>query len=270
MMRPTLTQIRIHPIKSLDPIELKEVEVGTGSLQHDREFALVSSDGRFVNGKRTGRVNELKATYDLPNYTVHLQPRTGEKVDSFDLLNEQPALEAYLTTFFGEPISLIRNQAGQLMDIPDVSGVTVISEASLRSLQKDLHDKTLENLRLRFRANIEFGGVEAFWEENLIGKPGIGIRFSISNVEMVGVSPRARCNVPPRDPMTGITDKSFVKQMMKSRSNSLPANSLIPAYGTPYQLTVNVHLPESQRGKWLRIGDPVKTIGPIDLSGLFE
>jgi hypothetical protein len=25
---------------------------------------LLSGDGRFVNGKRTGRVNELKATYD--------------------------------------------------------------------------------------------------------------------------------------------------------------------------------------------------------------
>jgi uncharacterized protein YcbX len=268
---PILSKLRIYPIKSLDPIELNEAEVGAGSLRYDREFALLAQDGHFVNGKRTGRVNELKATYDLSNDRVHLQPRTGTRVDSFHLLNDRLALEAYFTAFFNEPVSLVRNQTGQLMDIPDVSGVTITNQQTLESLQSDLSDRTLENLRLRFRANIEITGAEAFWEEQyLIAKPGTGIRFRMGEVEMIGVSPRARCNVPPRDPVTGVTDKSFIKQMMTSRSISLPANSPIPGYGSLYQLNINVHLPAAQRGKWLHVGDPVKLIGPVDLSSIFE
>ena len=270
-MSPKLSKLRIYPIKSLDPVELEAAEVGVSSLRYDREFGLLAQDGHFVNGKRTGRVNELKATYDLQSHTVHLCSRTTERVYSFHLANEQQSLEAYLTTFFGEPISLVHNKIGQLMDIPDESSVTVTSLATLQSLQRDLPDKSLENLRLRFRANIELDGAEAFWEEtNLLGTPGTGIQFSIGDVEMIGVSPRARCNVPPRDPMTGIPDKSFIKQMMKSRSNSLPPKSLILKFGPLYQLTVNVHVPTPQNGKWLHVGDPVKIIGPIDLKEVFE
>jgi uncharacterized protein YcbX len=140
-----------------------------------------------------------------------------------------------------------------------------VSEASLQSLHQDFADRTLEDVRLRFRATIEIGGVTPYWEENLVGEPGIGMRFTIGEVDMIGVSPRARCNVPPRDPFTGQTDKTFVRRMMKSRENSLPAKSPIPAYGNLYHLTINTYLSETQKGKRLRVGDPVKIIEPVRL-----
>jgi len=264
-MEPFVSRIRIYPIKSLDPVELQEAEVGTHSLRYDREFALLTQDGRFMNGKRSGRVNELKATYDLPNYGVIFSERKRGPAHSFHLLNDQSAVEKYLSDFFGEPISLIQNREGQLMDIPTASSVTIVSEASMQSLHKDFEDRTLENVRLRFRATIELGGVTPYWEENLVGEPGIGMRFTIGEVDMIGVSPRARCNVPPRDPFTGQTDKTFVRRMMKSRENSLPAKSPIPAYGNLYHLTINTYLSETQKGKRLRVGDPVKIMEPVRL-----
>ena len=77
MGNPTLARIRIYPVKSLDPVELNEVEIGTFSLRYDREFAMLSEDGGFVNGKRTGKVNQLKANFDLPKQLIQLSLRTG-------------------------------------------------------------------------------------------------------------------------------------------------------------------------------------------------
>lgn len=264
-MKSVISRIRIYPIKALDPVELQEAEVGVHSLRYDREFAMITQDQRYMNSKRTGRVNELKATYDLPNYRVFLSPRSGGSVESFHLIDDKGKLEMYLEDFFSEPLSLIHNKQGQLMDIPTASSVTILSEASLLSLHEEFSDRTLEDLRLRFRATIELIGVDPYWEENLVGEPGVGMRIQLGDVEMIGVSPRARCNVPPRDPLTGITDKTFVKRMMKSRQATLPEKSHLPEYGNLYHLTINTYIPETQKGKWLRVGDELKIIEPVRL-----
>jgi uncharacterized protein len=264
-MKPTISRIRIYPIKALDPVELQEAEVGVHSLRYDRGFAMITQDQRYMNSKRTGRVNELKATYNLPNSIVHLTPRAGGGVESFHLIDDKRKLEMYLENFFGEPLSLIQNEQGQLMDIPTASSVTIISEASLQSLHEEFSDRTLEDVRLRFRATIELIGVDPYWEENLVGEPGVGMRIQVGEVEMIGVSPRARCNVPPRDPLTGITDKTFVKRMMKSREATLPKNSHLPEHGNLYHLTINTYIPETQKGKWLRVGDELTIIQPVKL-----
>ena len=91
------------------------------------------------------------------------------------------------------------------------------------------------------------------------------MRFQIGEVEMIGISPRARCNVPPRDPFTGETDKSFVKNVIKSRKESLPKDSRLPKFGNFYHLTVNTYLPESEKGKILKVGDQVQLIEPVEL-----
>jgi len=265
IMQPFVSRIRIYPIKSLDPVELQEAEVGVHSLRYDREFAMLTRDGRFMNGKKSGRVNELNATYDLPNYGVTFSDRSGGSARSFHLLNEKHETEKYLSDFFGEPISLLHNTQGKLMDIPTASSVTILSEASLQSLHEEFSDRTLEDVRLRFRATIELSGVEPYWEENLVGEPGVGMRIQVGDVEMIGVSPRARCNVPPRDPLTGITDKTFIKRMMKSRESTLPKNSHLSEYGNLYHLTINTYIPEIQKGKWLRVGDEVRIIEPVKL-----
>ncbi len=264
-MKPAISRIRVYPIKALDPVELQEAEVGVHSLRYDREFAMITQDQRFMNSKRTGKVNELKATYDLPNYTVQLNPRSGGSVESFHLIDNKRKLEMYLENFFGEPLTLVQSKQGELMDIPTASSVTIVSEASLKSLNQEFSDLPLEDVRLRFRASIELTGVDAYWEENLVGKPGVGMRIQVGDVEMIGVSPRARCNVPPRDPLTGITDKTFVKRMMKSREATLPQGSHLPEYGNLYHLTINTYIPETQKGKWLRVGDELKIIERVNL-----
>lgn len=265
-MNPTLSRIRIYPIKSLDPVELQTTQIGKRSLRHDREFAMLAANGRAMNGKRSGRVNELCATYDLAADTVHLAPRSENNGVTFHLIEQKAEIEKYLSDFFNEPIVLLHNTEGRLMDIPDVSSVTIVSDASLESLRGRLSEHSLDHLRLRFRANLELTGVDAFWEETLIGSPGNGTRLRIGEVEMIAVSPRARCNVPPRDPLTGISDKTFVRRMVQSRTASMPGESPIPKYGSMYHLTINTYLPDTEIGKWLRVGDDVEILSPVNLA----
>jgi len=266
-MNATISKIRIYPIKSLGHIELNEAEIGTHSLKDDRRFAMVDHTGRYVNGKRLSKVNQLKTVYDLTNNTITLGGRESEYHQTFELVEGNEKLDQFLSEFFDLPINLKENFSGDFMDIPKVSSLTIVSESSLKALQKDINRHSLESLRLRFRTNVELSGVEAFWEERLFQQPDVGVQFFMGDVEMIGMSPRARCNVPPQDPFTGEMDYRFVKHMVESRNQHTLSAKDLEAYGrTTYFLTVIVYLPKSQAGKILKVNDKIEIIKPVSLS----
>jgi uncharacterized protein YcbX len=258
MSIPKVSKLFIYPVKSLDPVELTQAEIGIHSLKNDRVFAMMGEDGRYVNGKRTGKVNRLKASYDLEKGLIHLTPRDKEQIETFELNINNKKLNKYLADFFEIKLHLVHSEKGELLDVPYQSSATVISTASYQALLQDFPSHSLDDFRLRFRANIEIEGVEAFWEERLFHSPGKAVRFSIGDANMIGMTPRERCNVPPRNPLTGETDKTFVKKIMKSRENSLPDFSNLKAFGNMYHLSIDTYLPPSEAGKVIRIGDEVK------------
>ncbi len=269
MNQAVVSKLFIYPVKSLDPVELTEAEIGIHSLKHDRSFAMMGDDGRYINGKRTGRVNQLKASYDLEQGLIHLTPRDKEQVETFELSTDNKDLNDYLEDFFDLKLHLIQSAKGELLDVPYRSSVTTISEATYQSLLQDFPHHNIEDLRLRFRANIEIKGVDAYWEEQLIKAPGTGIQYTIGDINMIGMTPRARCNVPPRNPMTGETDKTFIKVMMQSRENNLSADSALPNFGNTYHLSVDTYVPPTEAGKIIKVGDQVAIGQAMDLSLFF-
>lgn len=266
MENPTVSKLRIYPVKALDFVEASSFETASYSFKNDRQFAMVTEDGRYVNGKRTGKVNLLKTSFDLEKNIIRLSHRAGGEEESFDLSENNQNLETFLSDFFSLNISLIKNDVGGLQDMPRTASFTVHTEASLLSLHQSFPDLVLEDFRMRFRSNIELTGTTPFWEEQLFGKPGHGVRFRIGDVEMIGISPRARCNVPPKDPYTGETDKTFVSKMLKSREESLPEHSDLPEYGNLYHFTVNTFLPDNQMHKKIRLGDSVEILEKVELN----
>lgn len=267
----SLSKIRIFPIKSLDFVELDQVKIDVHTLYQDREFALITSDGRYVNGKRTGRVNQLQAQFDLENYKVDLGERGKEEIESFELREGNNHLNEYLCDFFQMDVQLIQKANGELQDMPKVGSVTLVSQASLMEIHKSFPELSLEDFRQRFRVNLEFEGGEAFEEEVLFAskKEENAVQFSIGNVEMFGISPRVRCGVPPRDPNTGEADKSFVKKMMDKRLESLPSHSLLTEYPNLYYLSINTFLDKNQKGKTLSLGDSIRLLGKKSISSLY-
>ena len=70
---PRLANIRLHPLKSLDPVSVQEARIGpNGGLELDRAWALYSEDGRWVNGKRTPAMHLIRTAYapDLASVTL--------------------------------------------------------------------------------------------------------------------------------------------------------------------------------------------------------
>jgi len=259
-MHPVVSHIRIYPIKSLDGIELRSAEVGTRSLLHDREFAMLADDGRFVNGKRTGRVNQLKASYDLNDYRVSFSERNASEETSFHLINDKEMIESWLSDFFGMKISFLRNMEGRLLDIPDKSCVTLLSTESLEYLSENMKGYAVDDLRLRFRASVEIAGAAPFWEEKLADRNGQPVSYRIGDVRIEGIKLRARCNVPPQHPFTGELDKTFIKKMMIARDKGVPEWSMVRELHSLYHLTIDCYLPDTEKGKFINVGDEVEML----------
>jgi uncharacterized protein len=256
-MPPVLSKIRIYPIKSLDPVEVNSVKIGTRSLLGDRRFALLNDDGGFINGKRTGLVNQLQATFDDELKHVIFNVRGSDEKNTFHLSNDVSRIETFLSDFFKMKVHFIKNEEGRLMDEPDESATTVVAFETMQLLADSLYDP-IDTLRLRFRSNIEISNVPPYWEEILASNTSEnGIRFKIGEVEMIGISLRARCNVPPRDPFTGDTDKTFIKRMLLSREGSVPVWSHVRELNSLYHLSVNTFIPDSEIGKEIKTGDEV-------------
>ncbi|MFM6924829.1 MAG: MOSC domain-containing protein [Ferruginibacter sp.] len=268
-LNPVVDRISIYPVKSLDGISLQKAQIGNGgSLLHDREYAIIDQQGKFVNGKSNARVHLLRSVVDLENEKIALRPEGEVEWNSFHLQNDLPAINKFLSAWFKMPVTLARNTEGEFLDVPVQSGVTVLSNASLQTVSNWFNGMDMEETRKRFRANIEITGAPAFWEDKLFLEEGTAIEFKIGKVTIYGISPRARCVVPTRHPQTGKLIHAFPKIFAKQRMEQLPPWSTLQDYGHAYYLSVDCYIPPTSFGKWIATGDELTIIGKRSFSVL--
>ncbi len=261
-VKPIISRITIYPVKSLDGVSLRKAKIGKGGcLLHDREYAIINSAGNFIIGKTNVLVHSLRTEVDFEHEIISFRHESGTIWTPFHLQKEKPIIDQYLSHFFNTPVSLIKNSEGRFMDIPDISGMTVLSTASLDAVAAWFKGMTPEETRKRFRATIEISGVPAFWEDRLFFEEGTAVEFKTGDVTLLGISPRARCVVPTRHPETGEVIHGFPRSFAKQRATSLPSWSTLEDYGHHYYLTVNCYIPPAEFGKWIEVGDEVKIIG---------
>ncbi|MBV9850814.1 MAG: MOSC N-terminal beta barrel domain-containing protein [Armatimonadetes bacterium] len=261
---PYLTGISLYPIKSLDPMAATEATVlASGGLRHDRELALFDEEGKFVNGKRSPLVHGLCAAFDPAIGALCLEIRATGRACHFYLPDDQSVLNAWLGDYFGKPITLRRNTEGGFPDDLNAPGPTVISTATLEEVASWFPGLSVESARVRFRANLEIGGVPPFWEDQLFGEADGVVPFQIGDVTLHGVNPCQRCVVPPRDPQTGEAIPDFSPIFRARREETLPAWATRSRFNHFYRLAVNTRIPAAEAGEILRVGDEVHlTPGP--------
>ena len=271
----TLSRIRLHPIKALDPEEPETVRISeVGGLAGDRSFAIVDGDGRYVNGKLTAAVHRLRSSVDLDAGVVELRvaaegagPVQGDREPvRFDLEDDRGALGAWLSDYFGFDVSVEAAPGGELADSrvysDVVAGATVVSEATLREVASWFPDVDVESVRRRFRANLEVRGVEAFWEDRLVpngddpddGAPRVGI----GDLDFTGVKHVNRCVVPTRDPYTGAETDGFRERFVREREAAFPEWADRDAFDHFYALTTLVHPDEADWEGSIAVGDAVE------------
>jgi len=253
---PYLDRLFIYPIKSLDPVEMTEVEVLiSGALKGDRTFAMVDSSGGFVNAKRYPQMHLLRSQFDLNTQIVQIQVQGQESKDSFDLSNSGcKDFEQWMSEFFGFKVTLRQNLEMGFPDDTASPAPTIATTATLETIQSWYTDLSLEEVRLRFRTNLEISGMEEFGEDRLFATKENNIKFQIGNVEFLGINPCSRCVVPTRNPQTGEVYPNFQKIFVKNRQELLPAWAERSQFNHFYRLTVNTRIGDLGDGI-LRQGD---------------
>lgn len=261
-LKPVVKRITVYPVKSLDGVSLQKAQIGNGGcLLHDREYAIRNSEGKFINGKSNALVHVLRSEIDFEKEIISFRHESDSTWDSFHLQKEKEAVDNYLSEFFNECAVLAKNSGGRFMDIPDFSGITTLSTASLESVSVWFDDMDIEETRKRFRATIEINNVPAFWEDHLFAEEGKAIEFKMGDITLLGMSPRARCVVPTRHSQTGEVIHAFPKTFASQRAESLPLWSGLQDYGHHYYLTVDCFIPAGQTGKWICTGDTISLTG---------
>ena len=261
-MHPHLARISVFPVKSLDGQSVSEAAVlRSGALSHDREYALVDAEGALLNTKRLGEdLVRIRSEVDFAFGEISLTDHTSS--DGYHIEREQGGIESWLAGRLRQPVRLVRDTEKGFPDDDQASGPTVVSTKSLKAVAGwfGLH---LDEVRRRFRANLEIDGVEAFWEDRLYGagEGGAGegtVTFRIGEVAFEGVNPCARCTVPPRDSKSGeIPEPSFAKIFAEKRQQTLPAWAEPSRFDHYYRFAVNTRVPETEAGKVLYAGDTV-------------
>lgn len=251
-----LAGIRVFPVKSLDALDLHETALlPSGALALDREFALMDADGKFINAKRYPLVQRLRSAWDRDRQILYLHLNgTGEEA-RFRLPTQQPALEEWLSARFEQPVTFARNLEGGFPDDTKAPGPTLISTATLEEVASWYPDMTLGEARRRFRANLEIGGVPAFWEDRLFAEAGEAVPFQIGSVVIHGVNPCQRCIVPTRDSLSSEISPEFSQIFRANREAALPPWATLSRFNHFYRLAVNTCVPASEAGKSVRVGD---------------
>ncbi|MFB6161345.1 MAG: MOSC domain-containing protein [Haloferacaceae archaeon] len=247
-------RLRIHPVKALDAAEVESARVTEGgTLAGDREYALFDADGEPINGKRTDRVHRLRTSFDPGTRVLTVDDADGERV-AFDLDGERAAAEAWFGDRLDADVEIRRDDALGYVDRRR-AGPSVVSTATVEALASWFDDLTVEGARRRLRANVEVGGVPAFWEDRFVGEDAPA--FVAGDVRFEGVEPCGRCVVPERDPDTGERTPAFRERFAERREATFPEWADPDAFEHYYTLMLIARVPASDRGRTLRVGDEV-------------
>lgn len=287
-----VSRIRLYPIKSLSGVDVDSVSVrGSGRMQYDREYALFSEDGAYVNGRQNELVHEINTTVDLSTDSIEFGVHDTERTFACDLdgIDSNPELEEWLTDFFDEPITVERAEQSNFTDSAGgiapirvtATGPTVVGEETVAEVASWYDDLDADAIFRRLRTNVAVSGVEPFWEDGLYSNtpatrrdPGTGVEFTIGNVTQYGIMCKPRCVVPSRNPKTGERKPDFTKKFVEKRKERFPDWADAETLGTNmdrdgaedyYYLTVVTRMPSREAGKEISVGDEVSIEGEVPL-----
>lgn len=255
-----LSKIWIYPIKSLDGLEVSQVRITAGgTLENDRRWRLVDQDGQGVNGKREPRIHQIRAGFAQDSQGDVVQVTLsglGQEEATFRIHEDRVSLENWFTRALGNPIHLAENGHTGFPDDLSAWGPTIVSEATLQAVGQWFDTMAIDQVRQRFRANLELAPTPAFWEDTLLGSPDRPRHFSLGSIQVQGMNPCLRCVVPTRHPQTSASYPHFVQRFTALRRAHLASPRPDPdPFANPYRLTVNTRIDPQEAGNVLAQGD---------------
>lgn len=217
--------MRLYPVKSCRGIAVAEAAVTAAGLEHDREWMVVTPQGRFLTQREEPRLALVAtalgpqaltlASGDAGSIPVRLDHRgeTREVTvwrDRCVGLDQGDEVARWLTELLGRAVRLVRFDAGQRrasdpawtggLDaqnrFSDGFALLAISLASLA----DLNSRLSRPLPMdRFRPNLVLDGLPPYGEDALGDLLAGGLRLR-------RVKPCTRCSITTTDQQTGAVD----------------------------------------------------------------
>jgi uncharacterized protein YcbX len=221
----SLAALHLYPVKSCRGITVPEATVTDGGLEHDREWMVVSPDGRFVTQRECPRLATVGVALDGRALTLAAEGAgsvaapcdlRGEPVevtvwrDRCQAHDQGTEMARWLSEWLGRPLRLVRFAPAQrrLSDPAWTGGVDAgnrfsdgfallaISRASLGDLNARLAVPLAMN---RFRPNLELDGLPPYGEDELEDLVAGVLRLR-------RVKPCTRCTITTTDQSTGTVD----------------------------------------------------------------
>lgn len=218
-MTATLTEMNAYPLKGGRGTALHSAELTDRGLPFDREFMLVTPEGRFLSQRDHARMALLRPSYDGEILTVrapgtspllHKATADGEVRDVVVQRKECRGVDQgdeaarWSTSFLGQDCRLVRftghrptSRGGGEVMFADGYPLLVISAESLADLNARLAARHGEPLPMnRFRPSLVIEGLGPYGEDDVRL-----LRVGEAVIEMV--KPCSRCVVTTTDQRTG-------------------------------------------------------------------
>lgn len=237
-----LARVTIYPLKSSPGFSTSQaVFLPTGAIEQDRRFALVDSAGQILTAKRLPAFHRLPVAIDPTTRTCRFGT-SEETARTIHLDSDRAEIEQRLSEHLEVACRLVENTENGFPDDLDSSGPTLVSTATLEMVASWFPSLTVDEVRRRFRANLEVEDVPPFWEDSLLSATGQGGTIRLGDVVLEVTSPCQRCAVPSRDSHTGEPTAMFQKTFAARREATLPASVPRERFNHFYRLTANTRM----------------------------
>lgn len=237
----TVTQLGHVYVKATQFLHPVRVEVGRSGIRHDREFALVDDDGKFVSSDSHGLFIQLKFPFDAMANTLRLDLPDGREVtgpaqgsgrswsinharlrDIPVAMVEGPWTEA-LSAYAGRPIHLAR--CVQTSDAIDVFPITLLTTSSLRRLSREVGASVDA---ARFRAGLVLDNSIEHEADTWAGR-----QLRVGTVTLKVRTAVPRCGITGFNPRSGARDQEVMKGLIRYRDKVALPDGMLPGFATP-------------------------------------
>lgn len=233
-MTAVLTELNVYPLKSGGGSSLQQAELTATGLPYDREFMLVTPEGRFLSQRELGRMALLRPAYDGELLTVDvadpalaLTPLVHKPVDDGEVrdvlvhrtpcqgIDQGDEAADWFSALLDADCRLVRftghratSRGGGEVAFADGYPLLLISAESLA----DLNGRLAEPLPMnRFRPNLVVEGLGPFGEDAVRL-----LRIGTAVVELVKSC--ARCVVTTTDQDSGVRGREPLRTLATYRT----------------------------------------------------
>jgi uncharacterized protein len=209
-------ELNVFPLKSASGISMREAQVTSMGLRHDREFMLVRPDHRHLSQREVPRLALLRPSYegaklivdalDAVTPLVH-EPADGRAVDvtvhgkPCQGMDQGDDAAGWFSAYLDTECRLVRfagvrhtKLGGGRFAFADQYPLLVVSQESLDDLDQRLSEPLPLN---RFRPSIVLAGLGPYGEDTVS-------TLRIGEVEIEMIAPCGRCVMTTIDQQTGV------------------------------------------------------------------